>query len=170
MKAYIGKYPNYNKRTKKTPARKIRIQLDSWDSWNADHTIALIVLPILKQLKKTDKGAPHTDDEDVPEHLRSTAANSKKNESDVDKNWFKRWNWIMKEMIWAFDQHTKDWVDKFHHGRCDWKFIEQPDGSSRMEKGPKDTHWFDQAGAEAHANRMKNGLRLFAKYFSELWD
>jgi len=69
-----------------------------------DRTLALIVHPMLKQLNKSKHGAPFTDDEDVPENLRSTNAKPKKNEWDTDSNHFKRWDWIMKEMIWVFGE------------------------------------------------------------------
>ncbi|MGA0857839.1 MAG: hypothetical protein ACO3P3_06720, partial [Candidatus Nanopelagicales bacterium] len=111
MKISIGKYP------KKDGKQKKSIRIDPWDTWSMDHTLADIILPMLKQLRKTQHGAPCTDDEDAPEHLRSTAAKPKKNVWDVDEFHFKRWDWIMKEMIWAFGEHAKDrepnfWIKK----------------------------------------------------------
>jgi hypothetical protein len=53
------------------------IKLDRWDTWSFDHTMAEIILPGLKQLKETKQGAPWTDDEDVPEYLRSHMAQPK---------------------------------------------------------------------------------------------
>lgn len=170
MRVVIGNYPKYNKKTKKTPDRKIKVELDRWDHWNANETLALIIVPVLKALKKNKMGAPFTDDEDVPEHLRSTNAPPKKNEHDVDKFFFKRWDWILKEMIWAFEQELKDWESKFHHGRIDIKWKELENGMHQMMKGPKDTHTFDIEGARAHQARMANGRRLFAKYYDGLWD
>jgi hypothetical protein len=37
--------------------RKIVVKLDPWDSWNANDTLAIIILPVLKQLKETKHGA-----------------------------------------------------------------------------------------------------------------
>jgi hypothetical protein len=68
-----------------------------------DHTLAHIILPMLKQLKETKKGDPFTDDEDVPPELRSTNAKIKKNEWDTDEFHNDRWDWILDEMIYAFD-------------------------------------------------------------------
>ena len=86
--------------------RKVKIHIDPWDTWNMDSTLSMIVLPMLKQLKATKHGAPWTDDEDVPDGLglRSTEAPPKKDEWDTDTNHFKRWDWIMYEMIWTFEQ------------------------------------------------------------------
>ena len=46
-------------------------KIDRWDTWSMDHTLGHIALPMLKQLRETKHGAPNTDDEDVPEYLRS---------------------------------------------------------------------------------------------------
>jgi hypothetical protein len=40
----------------------------------------------------------------------------------------------------------------------------------QMDKGPKDTYKCDYEGLEAVEKRIQNGLRLFGKYFSSLWD
>jgi hypothetical protein len=79
------------------------VKIDYWDTWNADHTLALIILPMLKQLKETKHGSPLVDDEDVPEELKSTSTLPKENEWDTDSNVHKRWDWVMDEMIFAFD-------------------------------------------------------------------
>ena len=71
MKISIGKYPKNGKQRKS-------IKIDPWDTWNMDHTLAEIILPMLKQLRKTQLGAPYTDD-DVPEEIRSTNAKSNSN-------------------------------------------------------------------------------------------
>jgi hypothetical protein len=56
------------------------VKIDRWDTWSMDSTLAQIVLPMLRQLQDTKHGAPFVDDDDVPEHLRSTAAPAKENE------------------------------------------------------------------------------------------
>lgn len=43
----------------------------------------------------------------------STSARPKENDWDIDEFHFKRWDWILDEMIFAFDQKNKDkWEDK----------------------------------------------------------
>jgi hypothetical protein len=59
------------------------VKIDRWDTWSMDHTLAEIILPMLKQLNETKHGAPHTDDEDVPEYLRSYMAQPKENEWEL---------------------------------------------------------------------------------------
>ena len=98
MKVNIGDYPNPS----------IDVQIDKQDTWSMDYTLAHVILPMLKQLKETKHGSPFTDDDDVPEELRSTSAEPKENKWDTDSNFHKRWNWVMDEMIWAFTEKCKD--------------------------------------------------------------
>ena len=108
MKVHIGKYPKTYK-----GKRKISVQIDPWDTWNMDHTLALIATPMLKQLRDSKHGAPYVDDEDVPEELRKSTAPPTKNEWDTDDNHFKRWDWILDEMIFSFESKvTDDWENR----------------------------------------------------------
>ncbi len=153
--------------------RKIKIRIDDYDVWGADHTIALIVHPLLIRLKQKKHGSPHVDDEDVPEHLRSTAAPPKKDEWDIDDNTHARWDWVIDEMIWAFEQCSKDdkGDEQFYSGEVDWKFDKEEDSELyRMGRGPNHTFEVDHVGQKAHYDRIGNGLRLFAKYYFGLWD
>jgi hypothetical protein len=157
------------------------VKVDYWDTWNMDHTLGSIALPMLKQLQKTKHGAPHTDDEDVPEHLRSTAAPAKENEYDIDDNHFERWEWIMNEMIFAFEHRLDDsWEEKYRSGVMDTVWIpvdengnEVPKGEHKfyqMSQGPKHTYQCDYDGIRLVEERIKNGFRLFGKYYQGLWD
>jgi hypothetical protein len=133
----------------------------------------MLVHPLLLKLKETKHGAPYVDDEDVPEHLRSTAAPPKKDEWDTDDNHSNRWDWVLDEMIWAFEQCAKEDTgdDQFYSGEVDWKFEKEEDGKySRMEYGPNHTFKVDEEGKKAHYERIKNGHRLFGKYYFSLWD
>jgi len=102
MKVHIGPYPKGER------ARKISIRIDKYDTWSMDSTLALIIHPMLIQLKQTKHGSPWIDDEDVPEELRSTSAPPKENEWDADDNHHARWDWVLDEMIWAFETHLDD--------------------------------------------------------------
>jgi hypothetical protein len=124
---------------------------------------------MLKQLRKTQHGAPMTDDEDVPENLRSTAAKPKKNDWDTDSNHFKRWDWIMKEMIWAFNEHSKDRDPDFWIKKPKYKWVEK-EGTDFSEMVTVKEGVFDEAKAKAYWGRKENGFRLFGKYYMNLWD
>jgi hypothetical protein len=143
------------------------VKIDRWDTWSMDHTLAHIILPMLKQLDKEKHGAPYTNDEDVPEYLRSHMAQPKENEWDTDSLHFMRWDWILAEMIWAFEQELKDDDEHqfFDHSECgDEKFPWNKDGQyvSKVK--------VDREGLEAHQKRKANGFRLFGKYYQNLWD
>ena len=156
------------------------VKIDNYDTWSMDSTLTPIILPMLKQLKETKHGAPFTEDEDVPERLRSTtkaAIKSKKESWDTDCNHFKRWDWIMDEMIWAFEQLADDWEAQFHTGTSDiiWVPSKELDAKGKpityeMKSGPKDTRKWDKKGWTKHSARIDNGTRLFGKYFRALWD
>ena len=129
--------------------QKIKIHIDRWDTWSMDHTLAPIILPMLKQLKETKHGAPYVDNADVPKELRATKkqieAYGKK--GDVDPKHFDRWDWVMDEMIYAFDcKANKDEV----YMRFD-------------TKTERDAMYKEQ-------DRISNGFRLFGKYYESLWD
>jgi hypothetical protein len=169
MKVSLGKYPK-----KINGERKVSIKIDPWDTWSLDHTLALIIHPLLIQLKNTTHGSPLVDDNDVPEELRSTSAPPKEKEWDTDDNHHKRWEWALDEMIWAFAQKIDDDAERqFSTGKIDIKFDKvNIDGEDLYEmiKGPNDTYKFDQEGWEKWNERKRNGFRLFGKYFESLWD
>jgi len=157
------------------------IKIDHYDTWSMDHTLSPIILPMLKQLKAAKHGSPFVDDEDVPDELKSTAAPPKENEWDTDENHFRRWDWVMSEMIFAFECKTDDsWEDAFRSGEHDITWIpvdaagnEVAKGEHKyyqMGKGPKDTYQCDYDAMRVVEARIQNGFRLFGKYYQALWD
>lgn len=157
--------------------RHVYVKIDRWDTWGMDHTLAHIVLPMLHQLQATKHGAPHVDDSDVPDHLKSTEAPAPANEWDTDDNHFRRWDWVLDEMIFAFSCKLDDsWQDKYRSGNID--FVHEPcewDGSGKptmykIKSGPNDTYQCDYEGMAVEQARITNGFRLFGKYYENLWD
>lgn len=148
------------------------VKIDRYDTWDMDKTLSPIILPMLKQLKVSKQGAPMVSDDDVPEELKSTSAPPKENDWDTDGNHFKRWDYIMDEMIWAFEQLVDDnWEDQYYKGESDYVFVKSDEnGMSVMEKGPKHTLEWDREGWTNHHKRIDNGLRLFGTYYRSLWD
>lgn len=156
--------------------RTIEVKIDRWDTWSMDHTLAHIILPMLKQLQATKHGAPNVDDEDVPEELKSTSAPPKENEYHTDDNHFKRWDYVIDEMIFAFEHKIDDsWEEAFRSGEHDILWVEDEkvyNGQKcyRMERGPNDTYECDYDGMKKVQERITNGFRLFGKYYEGLWD
>jgi hypothetical protein len=153
----VNRYNNSRK-------RKISVQVHDYDVWSADHTLALIIHPVLLKLKETKHGSPSVDDEDVPEHL-----------TDIHE----RWAWVLDEMIWAFEQHrNENWEDQYYHNEDQLEITSKSIPNSRNselvvnhQKDPnKPAYWIDNDGIAKHNARMDNGRRLFAKYYYGLWD
>jgi hypothetical protein len=157
MKAIIGPYPDDDTKRVET------ILLDPYDTWNMDHTLALIIVPMLKQLKATKHGAPCVDDEYVPEHLRSTAAAPKENEWDTDTNHFKRWDYVIDEMIWAMEQIVA------HDNEAQFYDMSEVDEETDIQS-QLDAIKCDYAALQKHHERIANGTKLFGIFFSSLWD
>jgi len=126
--------------------QKINVRIDRWDTWSMDHTLAPIILPMLIQLKETKHGAPYVENVDVPEELHANVhqkVNYKTN-GETDPHWFDRWDWVLDEMIYAFDcKANKD------------------DVYMRFE---------DNEEMQIEQERISNGFRLFGKYYENLWD
>lgn len=128
--------------------RKVKVKIHDYDVWGADHTLAQIIHPVLVKLQSVKHGAPHVDDEDVPENLRTTSAPAKEHEWDIDDNFFMRWDYVLGEMIFAFGKILDEtWELEFY------------------DKGKT-----DKEGFEAMSARIANGTKLFGKYYRNLWD
>jgi hypothetical protein len=150
------------------------VKIDKWDTWSMDHTLSPIILPMLKQLKATKHGYGFIDDEDVPKHLQSIYA-LPKDPWEWDGNAEARYEWVMDEMIWAFEQlcdednEAQFWIV---HPEMDWDDMKRP-----FEEGEttREVKWIregklDREGLKAHQDRIQRGLVLFGKYFRTLWD
>ncbi len=122
MKVSISKYPEWRwyhtylyRFFGYAPEQKRKIRIDSWDTWSMDSTLSHIILPMLIQLARTKHGSPVTDLEDVPFELQG----------DHEDAVHERWDWIMSEMIYAFDAKIND-IDEW-----EWSQAKQ----ERMQNG-----------------------------------
>lgn len=163
--------------------RKIKVHVDYYDVWGADHTLGIIIAPVLKKLKEHKHGYPHVDNDDVPEELHFSKEDKEKLEHDgtVDAKHEARWEWVLDEMIWAFEQHAdpNDGEDQFHHNEDQLAVVFTPLESDpklsslnmNYQKDPsKPAYWVDEEGKKKHYERKANGVRLFGKYYESLWD
>ena len=103
MKINIGKYPKGNGQ------RKVNIQIDKFDTWSMDHTLAMIIFPMLLQLKETKHGVPNEIVSDIGGENYSEQQSfdfySETYQESFDKA-CDRWDEILDKMIWSF-QHEK---------------------------------------------------------------
>ena len=100
------------RRPPKNPERNQRVDVlvEPHDVWSLDWTLAQIIHPGLIMLKQKKNGAPWVDPMDVPEELRPTPEELANYEEDgrTDELWFERYDYILDEMIWAFDLIKQD--------------------------------------------------------------
>ena len=146
--------------------RTVKIQIDCWDTWSADHTLSMIVVPMLKQLQDTKHGAPVVDVEDVPKNLRPTKLQFEKYKTtgEVDPKFFKRWDWVIDEMIFAMQEiaQYRPLEDQFYDSS---QMDETADFTTQLKQMK-----IDIEGLNAYYDRVANGCRLFGKYFERLWS
>jgi len=148
-----------NKILDKRTDQKINVRIDNYDIWSMDDTLAHIVSPMLKLLKEKKHGSAYVDDADVPESLHHKEALDDLDHPDHDDLICKRWDYVMNEMVWAFEQKTRyDWEGDYY------EFDENTKG------WPPKYKRHDVEGLKAHQERMSNGFRLFGKYYEALWD
>lgn len=166
--------------------RKIKVRIDNYDTWNMDSTLALLILPMLKQLKNTKHGSPFVDLEDLPEHMQTTGFDDTSSQYNLDfgnneeytsKSWAlheSRWDWVLNEMIWTFEQIQPecDWEAQYTKGESELDFTEYPEdvGKDVVPVRWKKKAEYDWEGMHAHQARITNGLRLIGVYWQGLWD
>jgi hypothetical protein len=161
------------------------VKIDRYDTWSMDHTLADIILPMLKQLRDTKHGSPMVDAEDVPEELRRVGYEDgssqfilkfEDQEQYQKDSWditHRRWEWVLNEMIFAFEHLLDDsWEEAYRSGHIDMQFVPCEDNPklSQMVNGPNHTYECDYDGMNKVYDRMDNGFRLFGLYYRSLWD
>jgi hypothetical protein len=105
--------------------------------------------------------------------LRSTVSPPEK-EYHVDGKYSERWDWVLGEMIFAFESKVDNtWEDQFYSGESDIKFVPvDVDGTTsyELQSGPNDTFKVDTEGRNAYTARIQRGFILFGRYYQNLWD
>lgn len=174
MKVFIGRYPKSLK-----AERKVNIRIDKWDTWSMDHTLAMIILPMLKQLQATKHGAPGS----MPAFQQTSNQYPQMcftfYEDDDHSAWnegHKQWTEIMDKMIWSFEQLLdENWDEQFWIVKPELDLDDLANTEGLDENGCKELKWkvegeCDWKAREEYANRIKEGLELFGKYYQDLWD
>jgi len=167
MKVRIGRYP-------KNGDRHINIEIEYFDTWSLDHTLALIILPSLIQLKNAKHGIPNSfatvggEDWDNQDSFDFYKESNKDAWAECEK----RWDEVLDKMIWSFQQIAiDDYNDKYFHGKAVYDFVKVKGHPlhTMVDTNP-DEHWVDTNGLNEHEARIQEGLELFGKYYRSLWD
>ena len=133
MKIEIGPYPTTSRNRKGKEGRKpkprfkrkVSVEIHDSDAWSVDHTLALVIAPLLRYYRDKAGGADSTgstDAEDFP------GIGNPKESHDGE-----RWRKLIDELVWTFERIASE-----------------------------------DTGEQTEA-RVKNGLRLFGKYYQHLW-
>ena len=158
--------------------QKVSVRIDSYDTWGMDSTLAYIILPMLKQLKETKQGLPIVDDKDVPhmpkqsnESMQYDLFASDEQDALCWDQYEQRWDYVLNEMIWAFEQKVRDddWQSQFITGEMIVSEVPQADGMVEWVCDPG-TYKVDEKGMAKFDKRIQNGYRLFARYYDSLWS
>jgi len=146
------------------------VKLAKYDTWNMDNTLAYIIVPMLEQLQKTKVGSPLVDDEDVPEHLRSTNSDPKKADGNCDELFHKRWEWVIEEMIWVFTEIRDGAYEEYLYDTYPLSRKILDDGKITVETSEETNYKTLREALSALNSRLENGTKLFGKYYRALWD
>ena len=177
MKVKLGKHPSGNAK------RRVSIEVDSFDTWSLDHTLALIILPALIQLKNTKHGVPSNFVEDIADdwHSQDCFDFIKEDKDAVFEAGCQKWEEVLDKIIWSFQQIAIDdeYDSQYHHGemKIGWKPITVPhpitgiveEMHEMVDENPNE-HWYDHVGHTLHNERIQEGLDLFGKHLRDLWD
>ena len=129
--------------TKRKVKRKIIIH--PYDTWSMDHTLAYIIVPMLKQLKATKHGIPLSAFEDSdgidPDHGGPS--------EEAMKIGGARWDLILDKMIWSFER------------------LNDPDEDLDDFRVGTGYNW---EAYKAYQERMQEGFELFGIHLRSLWD
>jgi len=126
------------------------IKIDPWDTWSLDVTLATIIAPALRQLRDSSHSFGIVDDEDVPDELKSNLTEEEKLQGVTADNCVKKWEWVLNKMIRSFEHVGSE--DNFDMVR-----YTTDDG-------------FDYEQYHRDQKEVQEGIRLFSKYYSSLWD
>lgn len=177
MKVEITRWKTNSKEDKwrKGSIKKCVVEVGYGDDWNCDWTIATIVLPLLKKVKENKHSAPYVDEQDVPEELRPPVGVDRDdpNHPWEDENFFKRWEHILDEIIFAMEEIASDNANEpspyTKEGEMVFGEIDKTTGVGSITfEGYEETKDSREAYNNYHA-RIRNGCRLFGVYFQNLW-
>ena len=156
--------------------REVRVRIDRYDTWNMDGTLAILILPMLKQLRDTKHGSPSG----MPAFGQTSNSAQfcfafyEEGDRLADLTGHQQWKDILEEMIWTFEQLQPDydWEDQYWLVRPEIDFTDYPED---IEQACHPVRWkvegkCDWDGRAAHAARIQHGLETFGRHFHDLWD
>jgi len=123
--------------------RKVKVKINYYDTFDLDSTLSYIIHPLLIKFKENKQSTPYILNSDIPKELHKADEVEYGNAEGVHNQ--EGYDWILNEMIWAFDP---DWDDKNGFG----------DGDYTIDKYKENN------------KRQQNAFRLFGTHYSTLWS
>lgn len=155
--------------------RNVKIKIDDYDIWNMDSTLAIIILPMLKQLKAKKHGSPNLP---VFDQTSNSAQGSfdfyEEGDALAWETGHAQWGEMMDEMIWAFEQLQPDydWEAQYCNVPSELDMSDHPEdeGKTIIPLRWKTEGKYDWEGMRAHQERITAAIRMFGEYYQSLWD
>ena len=90
--------------------RTVYVKVDRYDIYSLDCTLAKVITPALRAFIKSTSGSAYIDIWDVPEELRPTSEELAQigGIGIHDSKHEARWNWVLGEMLFAFEHMSSD--------------------------------------------------------------
>lgn len=159
MRVKIG---NYKTERAKKP-RIESVQVHPWDTFSADHTLALVIYPVLVAYKNDiiEKGS-------VPSDFLKTVDVSDKTEEEAQKlhdqmyaEGIKFWTETLDKMIWSFNEIKDDYIGEEKFLTIRDENADVTDIANRYD--------IDENGLSDYYEKIDEGLQLFGRYYRSLW-
>jgi hypothetical protein len=159
MRCYIGPHRD-------DFSQDVSIEIDNYDLYNLDGTLAKIIYPALLKFRDNVNAYHIVDKEDLPDEIAMV-------DSDEEEASLNNWCWVLDQMIYSFEKIASDspWEDQFYNTD---KL--SPEELAELESDLAFSSWstfnkipIDFDGIRETEDKIKNGLRLFGKYFQALW-
>lgn len=155
MKAHLGRYPKDPQKP-----RKICIKIDKWDSWSAEETLAMIIAPLLRQLKETTHAYPP-----ILEDTDCTSTDENHSCPGAIK-----WTEILDKIIWSMEEiaNGEPNAPEMPTPTID---IETSEWTStrQTQYNPEEMAKYHQDMSE-YLSRVQKGCDLLGQFFRDLWD
>jgi hypothetical protein len=153
----------------------VKVKIHDYDTWGMDHTLAIIILPMLKQLKATKHGSAYLPVFDQTSNSAQGCFDFyEEGDNAAWEEGAKQWDEIMDKMIWSFEQIQPGfgWEAQYCEVPCELDLDDYPEDE---EKTSIPVRWkvegkYDWDGMKKHQARITEGFKLFGEYYQNLWN
>jgi len=159
MKVKIG---NYRKGSNPKTPRIEKVDIEKWDTYSADHTLSLIIHPLLVKFRDNVLAQGIVPSEFLPTRDVSDLTEEEAAElhARLHVEGSEKWVGILDKMIWSFYQ-----IKTNYYGEK--SFFKEVEGN------PEDPDYnkfdIDKDGLNDYYEKIDEGAQLFGRYYRSLW-